>query len=67
MELLSQKPELSIMDISHELNVHFKTISEHVRRLAIAGIVIKRNQGKEVCHALTNRGNIILTFLRTLE
>lgn len=67
LELLVKQPELSVFEIANELNVNYKTISEHVRRLAIAGLVMKRNAGKDVRHALTNRGKLILTFLRTLE
>lgn len=67
LELLKEKPELSIIDISEVLAVNFKTISEHVRRLAIAGLVLKRSDGNSVRHKLTDRGQSILKFLRTLE
>lgn len=67
LELLKRKPELSIIDISEILNVNFKTISEHVKRLAVAGFVVKRSDGSSVRHKLTNRGLSILKFLRTLE
>lgn len=67
LDLLNGKPELSLMDISEELKINFKTASEHVRRLAIAGLVMKRHQGNSVCHALTSRGKTILKFLRILE
>jgi len=55
------------MEIASELEVNFKTIAEHTRRLAIADLVIKRNMGKEVEHSLSPRGKHILKFLRTLE
>ena len=67
LELLSKKPELSIINISEILNVNFKTISEHVKRLSIAGFVIKRSDGNSVRHKLTSRGLSTLKFLRTLE
>jgi len=35
--------------------------------LAIAGLVLKRNQGASVRHKLSDRGDVILKFLRTLE
>ena len=65
--LLKEKPELSVFDIAGELEVNFKTVSEHVRRLAIAGLIIKRHDGNSVRHKLTDRGKSILVFLRTLE
>lgn len=65
--LLEKTPELSLIEISDELKINFKTGSEHIRRLAIAGLVMKRNAGASVRHALTVEGKLILKFLRTLE
>ena len=67
MQLLDKRPELSIFEIAEELNVNFKTISEHVRRLVVAGLVMKRSDGASVRHRLTNQGGRTLKFLRTLE
>lgn len=67
LELLFYTPELSVAEISEKLNVNFKTISEHLRRLAISGLVLKRNQGAAVRHKLSPLGDLILKFLRTLE
>ncbi|MDO8585023.1 MAG: helix-turn-helix domain-containing protein [bacterium] len=67
MRLLSAEPELSVFEIARKLKVNFKTISEHARRLAIAGLVLKRNEGNMVRHALSDRGKSILKFLRILE
>lgn len=65
--LLAAEPELSLFEIADTLHINMKTGSEHLRRLAIAGLVMKRNQGSAVRHALTPRGNLVLKFLRTLE
>ena len=67
LELLAKKPELSVFDIAEELNINFKTAPEHIRRLAIAGLVLKRSDANSVRHKLTDRGSTILKFLRTLE
>jgi len=67
LELLNKEPELSVLDISEKLKVNFKTVSEHIRRLAIPGLVMKRSSGAYVRHRLTERGINILGFLRTLE
>lgn len=67
LELLRSVPELSLEEISEKLNVNFKTISEHIKRLAASGFVIKRYAGHAVRHKITDRGIIILKFLRTLE
>ncbi len=67
LNLLEKKPELSVFEISDELKINFKTGSDHIRRMAIAGLLLKRNDGSSVRHALTKNGKIILKFLRTLE
>ena len=67
MDLISGSPELSLMGISAKLKINIKTASEHIRRLAIAGLVLKRNRGVNVLHKLSPRGLVILKFLRKLE
>lgn len=67
MDLLDDKPNLSVFEISDELKVNFKTISEHLRRLTASGLVVKQNMGNEVEHTLSDVGKTILKFLRTLE
>ena len=65
--LLAGRSELSVEDIADDLNINLKTASEHIRRLHAAGLVMKRNEGRRVRHALTKRAKNILTFLRMLE
>ncbi len=67
IELLKRKPELSVAGIADELKINFKTASDHIRRLSIAGLVLKRYEGNFVRHKLTKRAQSILKFLRILE
>ncbi len=67
MDLLQKEPELSVFEIAEELNVNFRTISDHIKKLLISNLVMKRHQGAAVRHKLTDRGIIILKFLRILE
>lgn len=67
LELLEKNPELSVIEIAQELNMNFKTASEHIRRLAISGLIMKRSDGTNIRHKLTERGLKVLKFLRTLE
>ncbi len=67
LRLLEKYPELSVVEISEKLNVNFKTVADHIRRLTIAGLVMKRSSGSSVRHRLTKRGEVVLKFLRTLE
>jgi DNA-binding transcriptional ArsR family regulator len=66
LELLRKTPEMSVCEIAGECRIEFKTASEHIRRLAIAGLVLKRHKGREVRHALTERALRILEFLDKL-
>ena len=67
MNLLHKTPELSVVEISEALRINFKTASEHIRRLALSDLVLKRNDVNHVRHKLTRRAESILKFLRTLE
>lgn len=67
LDLLEKYPELSVKEIAGKLKINFKTASEHTRRLTIAGLIMKRSQANNIRHKLSDRGKIILKFLRTLE
>ena len=67
VDLLDKQSELSVFDIAEHVYIDFRTTSEHLRKLTIAGIVMKRSDGSSVRHALTKRGKDILKFCRTLE
>ncbi len=67
LTLLSKSPDLSVIAISERLNVNFKTIAEHTRRLYLTGMIEKNIKGAQVQHKLTPRGRCTLKFLRTLE
>lgn len=67
LDLLDKSPELSLAETSRFLKINLKTTSSHLRRLTIAGLIMKKSQGKNIRHRLSKRGHNILTFLRTLE
>ncbi|OHA35801.1 MAG: hypothetical protein A3B27_00755 [Candidatus Taylorbacteria bacterium RIFCSPLOWO2_01_FULL_50_130] len=67
LELLRKRPELSVADISDILNIGYENASDHIRKLSIAGLVMKRNFGPSVLHRLTSRGESILVFCKTLQ
>ena len=67
LSMLKKKPEQSVEELAEALNINFRTSSEHLRRLAVAGLVMKRNDNTSVRHRLTERGEAILLFLGTLE
>jgi len=67
MDTLGKEPELSVVEIAERISIDFRTASEHLRKLVLAGLVMKRNESAAVRHALTERGKVILKFCRTLE
>ncbi|HVU80297.1 MAG TPA: winged helix-turn-helix domain-containing protein [Candidatus Paceibacterota bacterium] len=67
LELLARKSELSVEEIAEALSIGYINASDHIRKLAIAGLVLKRSDGKAVRHKLTPRAKVVLTFCKTLE
>ena len=67
LELLKREPELSVMDISERLKIGYENASDHVRKMAIAGLVAKRSEGSAVRHKLTPRAESILVFCKRLQ
>ena len=67
LELLSDRPELCVGEICEQLQIEMKTASEHLRRLVISGLVVKRYDSRRVRHALTDQARNILKFLDRLE
>ena len=64
--LLEKKPDLSVFEVTEELEINFRTASQHIRRLTNSELVWKTNDGNYVRHALSPLGKTILKFLRTL-
>ena len=67
LDLLKREPELSVDDISERLNIGYENASDHVRKLAIAGLVLKRSDGNAVRHKLTPRAESVLVFCKRLK
>jgi DNA-binding transcriptional ArsR family regulator len=66
LELLEEQPELSVDDIAEKLRIGYENASDHIRKLAVAGLVYKRNEGSSVRHKLTPRAESILVFCKRL-
>lgn len=67
LDLLNKEPELSVEDIADKLGIGYENASDHIRKLAIAGLVMKRNQGTSVLHKITPLALSILVFCKKLE
>ncbi len=67
LELLRREPELSVEEISDRLKIGYTNTSDHIRKMAIAGLLLKRNEGNNVRHKLTPLAESILVFCKKLE
>lgn len=63
--LIATNNGITVENIAGALDCNVKTISEHTRRLAQAGLVRKNHKGRTMAHDLSPYGNIIYKFLRT--
>ena len=57
----------SLEEIAEAMSGNMKTISEHTRRLAQAGLVNKKYQGRKVIHELSPYGKVIKKFILTFS
>ena len=67
LDLLKVQPELSVDEISERLHAGYENTSDHIRKMAIAGLVLKRNEGVIVRHKLTRRAEDVLVFCKKLQ
>lgn len=67
LTLLKREPELSVDEIAAALRMGYMNASDHIRKLAIAGLVLKRSDGNSVRHKVTERASSILEFCKKLE
>lgn len=61
--LVSKNKGIAVENIAEELRCNFKTISEHTRRLAQAGLIDKKYRGREVTHSLSPYGRTFMNFI----
>lgn len=60
---IKKNPRASLLEISNALKANHKTISEHIRKLVIAGLVNKKYRGLFVQHTLSPYGKKIVKIL----
>ena len=67
MRLLHREPDLSLGEICERLDLTVKNASEHVRKMVLAGLVLKRRQGNQVRHKITERAQNAIAYIRTIS
>lgn len=65
--LLDAEPELSVDEIAGRLKMGYLNASDHIRKMAAAGLLLKRSDGRSVRHRLTPRALDILSFCKKLK
>jgi len=65
--LIADRDGITLEEIAEGVNGNFKTVSEHARRLAQAGLVDKKYDGREVRHSLSPYGKVFVSFIKTFQ
>ncbi len=63
--LLKKYPKLGLDHIAKQLKGNIKTISEHTRRLFLAGLINKKYKGHNVEHSLSPYGKKFYVFIKS--
>ncbi len=67
LELLKQRPELSVIEIADELGMGYMNASDHLRKMAITGLLLKRRATNETHHKLTDFASDVLEFCKIIK
>ena len=65
--LIAARNNLTLDDIVKAVDANEKTVGEHTRRLAQAGLVNKSYRGKFVEHPLSPYGKLFIKFLKSFQ
>jgi len=63
--LVANQSDVTVEGIADALGINIKTISEHTRRLAQAGLLNKKYRGRNVAHTLSPYGKTFVRFIKT--
>jgi DNA-binding transcriptional ArsR family regulator len=63
LQLIAKQPNISLLGIAVGTKGNIKTVSEHTRRLALAGLIEKVYEGRDVQHKLSRYGKIFIKFI----
>ena len=65
--LIDRQPGITLEDIVETLEANNKTVSEHTRRLALAGLIDKTYKGRYARHTLSPYGKTFVHFLKSFQ
>ena len=65
--LIVKRENIHLEKIADALDCNVKTISEHTKKLAHAGLINKKYRGKFVEHTLSPYGKVFVSFLKSFQ
>lgn len=65
--LIADAPGLDVAGLAAGCRVKQQTATEHLRRMEVAGLILKRKKGRQVLHSATELGLEALRFLDSLS
>jgi DNA-binding transcriptional ArsR family regulator len=63
LQLVANHRDITLVGIAERVKGNLKTVSEHTRRLVLAGLLEKKYEGRDVQHSLTPYGRIFIKFI----
>ena len=67
LNILSEKSNLSLGDIAQKINTEKQNASLHTYKLLHQGLIAKRKHKTKVEHAITKRGELVLSFIKEID
>ena len=64
---IADNPSITLEEIVEKLKSNYQTTSEHVRRLSVAGLIIKKYRGRWVEHNLSPYGLQLLKNMKDFK
>lgn len=65
--LVKANDGITLDEITNNIKVNFRTVSEHTRRLVEAGLLNKKYRGRKVMHTLSPYGKKLLELIKTFQ
>lgn len=67
LEIIIKNPGITLEEIVKKTGGNFKTLSEHIRKMKVAGLINKKYSGRSVTHTASPYGEKFYKFLSEFE
>lgn len=65
--MIEKNPDITLEGIVEKLKSNYQTTAEHVRRLSLAGLVLKMYHGRAVGHTISPYGLQVLKMMKNFK